>query len=453
VRMQILDLLQVDGDPPILTSAKQSLSKTAFAARVEEYVEALSELPTDAGFVLVREEDPLCFYPLVFALWQRGNKVLFPNRDILAAQSSFPFFEYTVSVDQTKVVWQTHVGYRPLPAGANLPDADAIVFSSGSTGSPKGILHTKENFLVNAQAVVKKLNQQTQVSVTLLKPYLMSAFSHFLVHYLTDSQLCFIDMPDVADLVDHFADHPKSAVLGSPMHIISAKKYLPAEAEPTMFFSSGDFIYPNIIRELLHLYPMAVYHYVYGLAEIGGRFFVNSLTIDSDPESFHCLGSPINASEFNVKEDELFVKSQCQFFGYLKDGDFIEAQNYHPTGDLVTEENGWLALIGRKGDEIKVAGNKVSLKNLEQKASEAFLNDVLVFVPTVHEVLGTLIALVIYTEKQYSRREVITRLRQVLAPHEIPHKLLQIDTLPYTQTMKIDRKEIANQLSDLTPIL
>jgi acyl-coenzyme A synthetase/AMP-(fatty) acid ligase len=446
--VKILDVLKNCTDDLLLVSKDKEISKKDFSILVNNYVICLSNMPTGEGFILVGEQDPISFYSLVFALWKSGKKVLFPNRDILSNALKFPYYEYTVRVLNGKPYWEKNNDYQALQ---NIK-GDAIVFSSGSTGDPKGIVHSKESFLLNAKRTADIIGLGVGGTVTPLKPYLMSAFSHFLVHYLTNSYLCFIENDRLEELVDYYKSDPTLAFVGSPMHILSGRKYIPNSASPRMFISSGDFMHSNVIQNIIQDFPKSVYYYVYGIAELGGRFFINKINSDTSIEDYSCLGRSLFNMNISVRDGEIYVDTESKFLGYIKKGRFIGVTGYYPSGDLVDIHNNCLTLIGRKGEEVKVAGNKVSLKNLEKKSLRAFPDEVLVFISVQHEILGTLIAVVIQSLERYSRKEVLVRLRSVLEAYEIPHYIYIFDKFPYTQSAKIDRKQIKDRLSDSTLI-
>jgi acyl-CoA synthetase (AMP-forming)/AMP-acid ligase II len=236
------------------------------------------------------------------------------------------------------------------------------------------------------------------------------------------------------------------------MQIILARKYIPDYAKPCVCMSSGDFIYPSIIRNLLYSFPNAIFYSVYGLAELGGRFFINRINSNSDFLQYMCLGNKLSGMDYKIIANELHVRSNSQFSAYIKNDSLVYANEYHSTGDLILSNSGCLTLAGRHNDEIKIAGNKISLKTLEQKASIVFPDDIVLFIPVKHDTLGTLIAIVISSDRIYERKEVILSLRKVLEIYEIPHYIYMIHKIPYTQTMKIDRKWISKNISSLQAI-
>lgn len=448
--MDILELLNKRTDKKILSYQNQSLTKSEFIDLVDSLYEKVVRIEqlTTRDFIVIREDHPIRFYPLIFALLKNGNRICLPNRDYLGGKEGFDFCEWSIQIQNGNVILNKESGDNPII----LPDeGDLVVFSSGSTGAPKGILHNRNNLIKNAYSVKKELGIDKYVSLTPLQPYLVSALSHFLVHILSGSHLIFADFRDDTQITKWFRKYNDLSVVGSPMHIMTIIHLIPPGMSPRFFFSSGDFMYPVNIKKVLEKYPESQYFNTYGLAEIGGRFFINKIGPQTDYEFYSALGTNIEGTEYEIAGDQCFVKSESLFLGYIYSNRFAPSQVNHPTGDKVLEVNGIIELYGRVDDEIKIGGNKISLKHIEGKINNLF-EDTCVLFDTRHPRLGTLFALAIYTDKIYSRSWIIERLKSELEPHELPHYFFYLKEIYYTQSAKIDRNKIKENVKELMPI-
>lgn len=448
--MKLEDLLNIKGEEALITARDKVLTRSAFSGRVAELCDELGRtLKGDGGFILIRDEDPLSFYPLLFALWSSGAKVVFPTKGIMEAGEEYGFYSHSIRFEDNGLLITENSSYTFEVEGA---DVDTIAFSSGSTGTPKGILHKGENFLKNARSVNEYIGLEGYRSITPLKPYLVSALSHFLVHYMSGSHLIFIDVDDIDKVDEIYKYCGNASIVGSPMHVMMAASAVSSKRAPRFFFTSGDFIYASSIETILDKFPGSIFFKVYGLAEIAGRFFINRIDGSTPPTLYDIIGENIDGTSYEVIDGQIHVSSEFSFSGYVSGDKFHPALRPHPTGDLVVEQDGFLSLGGRTNDEIKVGGNKISLRHIEGKASALFKGDTVIMVSETHSLLGNLVCLVLKSSVKRTRGEIMALLKSTLDKHEMPHKYYLINDIPYTQSLKVDRKKITEELSSLTEI-
>jgi acyl-CoA synthetase (AMP-forming)/AMP-acid ligase II len=127
---------------------------------------------------------------------------------------------------------------------------------------------------------------------------------------------------------------------------ISAGAPLPLELETTVFQSRG-----------LKL------HNFYGSTECGGIAYDTSETPRMDPA---CVGSPMRNVALSMSDDDcLVVKSRAVGETYWPEPQETLRAGRYQTSDLVELKDGLVFLRGRAGDQINVAGRKVSPEKIE----------------------------------------------------------------------------------------
>jgi acyl-CoA synthetase (AMP-forming)/AMP-acid ligase II len=439
-------------DKPLISYKGHTETQVSFAHRVDSMVARLQKMQQlqNPDFVLLAEENPITFYVLLLALLKNGNRVLLPTRDYFIDPNSIPYFRHAVDCPGTEVRVTENPAFSPV----DLPDSgDLILFSSGSTGTPKGILHDHTNLLTNAQGVRPRILETGVASVTFLKPYLISGLSHFFVHFLTGSHLYFEDYENVHDVGRLYtADNTNIGIVGSPMHLTSALRFIPQEARPHYFFSSGDFFSAASTKRIFNRFPDTVMYNVYGLAELAGRFFINRIDAATPVEQYEIIGSPIDGINHRIDNNQLSVSCDFLFQGYIREGRFEPTATWHPSQDLVEKGEHGLYLIGRANDEVKILGNKVSLKHIENRIKRVLDRDVAIAIASEHPQFGNILSLVLEDKGGLSRHDLIRLLRDQLNLYEIPHQYFVIDDIPFTQTMKIDRMAIMEKLDTLKVI-
>lgn len=436
---------------PLISYGGDEWSQADFIVEINKAVSVvrsnISKLDVK-NFILLNEKHPVRLYAYIFALINEGARVVVPNRDFFNKTGHPISFVSQIVKPQDKAL-----GIRPnsdfIPI--DIPSGNIIVFSSGSTGIPKGIVHDFGNFFVNAKSVLRATQSHGQVNLTWLPPYLVSAISHFLCHWLSDSHIIYDNYENLNDLPQIAEQYQNLGVMGSPVHINNAYHILPEGHKPSAFFSSGDVISKHAVSDLLQKFPETRFHIAYGLAELAGRFFINS--VDESGQYCGDLGTPIEHYVPVVNDEHMLVDTEYLFSGYIIEGEFLPSSLIHDSGDIASEQDGKTYLFGRSNDEVKVLGNKLNLKFLETKTKEALGTDDLVLVVSKNEKIGNMIALVLLEEGELVRQKIMATLRAELDKHELPHLYYTIDAFPFTQTMKIDRKIIAANLNDLTRLL
>jgi acyl-CoA synthetase (AMP-forming)/AMP-acid ligase II len=428
-------MFKIESEKEFLSYKKESLTFSGFFEKVADIESKLKNLD---DFTLIAEENPIRFYTTLFALWKNNKKVVFPNRDFFEGKS-FSFVKYIVKNGKV---------FENMDFTKSILVEDTILFSSGSTGEPKGIVNKKEAFFENAKSVLEKIQISEAVSITPLKPYLVSALNHFLVHLFSKSHLIFADVLDLKEIENLSYKYQNLSYVGSPMHITSMLPFI-KNRTPEFFFSSGDLFYPQIISSISEKFPTTKIFNVYGLAELGGRLFINRIS----EKSISSIGQNIKGTEVNIIDNEVVVKSGFLFSGYIKGDKFYPRENeFFKTGDLVIKVDGELEFYGRNNDEIKVGGNKISLKYIEKKISPFLSKEITpILISKEHELLGNITILILFSEVDVdlNRLELISKLREDLESYEIPHIFYKTKKIFYTQTMKIDRKELLYHLEDM----
>lgn len=431
-------LLESASDAPVLRVNGRIWRQREFAGevwRVADVLSATSEI--EGQFVLLEDPDPVAFYTLLLACLVSRTRCVFPVDRRVGGRERLSIHGASVRIMDGEVRVSTNDGHFPLETD---PDGDIVCFSSGSTGEPKGVVHHADTLLANAERVAGVLGIESFSSGTMLSAHLVSAVSHFLVHWITGSELAFIDS-ESEDLSDLWGEVFDRAVVGSPLQVMRLAYSIRHDAQPRFFFTSGDFMYPANISKLLSQFPQSTFYNVYGLAEVGGRMFINRLNPDSTIEQMASVGHPIPGVEVEIRDEELWVRSDLLFSGYLRP-DFEKRRGWFQTGDLGSITEFGLVLRGRKSDEVKVAGHKVSTRHIESRIAEALggFQSALFFAE--HRRYGTIMCLAIVEPVAQSRTAIIERLREHLLPFELPHRFYAVASIPLTSRAKIDRKQL-----------
>ncbi len=344
----------------------------------------------------------------------------------------------------------------------------AILFTSGSTGVPKGVQLAHQALLHNALATASMLPTRPDDTLFIAIPFrFVSAVSHFLVTTLTGGCFSGTEQPVMpADLIDRLKTHGATAFGGAPLQLRwIAEQMDEARLELRWLMSSGDHLSSDIIEQFASTRSNPSILAVYGLTELAGRFCV--LRPELAIEKNGSVGSPIPGLDLELRDDDgcpaaigdigsLHARGVPVMDGYRKDeaatDAVIDDAGWFSTGDFgVMDDDGFLFLRGRRDNVFKTSGLKVS----GQLIADALMrvgcfSDVAVF-PVEDEVAGH-VACAYYCmppEQELQKGMVLKALRTSLPVNHLPARFQRLELIPRTASGKIDRASLADAIKSL----
>ena len=357
-------------------------------------------------------------------------------------------------------------------AGIDL-DLAMIVYTSGSTGFPKGVMMTHQNVVAAASSITAYLESAPEDVVLSVLPL---AFDYGLYQAL----MC-VKVGATLVLEKSFT-YPavlleklrRERVTGLPLVPTMAAVLLQLkDLKPGMFpalryiTNTAAALPPAHIARLQELFPATRIFSMYGLTECKRCTYLPPEELPRRPGS---VGIAIPGTEAYVVDEqgrrappgavgELVIRGAHVMKGYWADPQATERvlrpglllglppwEKVLHTGDLFrTDEDGYLYFVGRKDDIIKSRGEKVSPKEVE---------NVLYELPGVREaavvgvpdpVLGMAIKAVVVTDPDYalSERDVILHCAARLEDFMVPKTVEFRASLPKSDNGKISRSRVA----------
>jgi acyl-coenzyme A synthetase/AMP-(fatty) acid ligase len=335
-----------------------------------------------------------------------------------------------------------------------------ILFTSGSTGEPKGVMLPHRSVLGNALATRDVIQLHADDRLFTAIPFrFVSALSHFVVSSIIGATLIATERRMLqADFCRKLVESGASACGGSPLQA----RWIADAASQTSFpvrwlMSSGDHLPADVIERLRERLPTMRIVTAYGLTEVGGRFCIlRSDLIDTHRGS---VGRPIPNMRISILNDEgyackpreigeAYASGACVFDGYIGDpsatSESLLSRGFR-TGDLgYFDEQGLVYLSGRADDVFKTAGLKVSsVPIVAALMKTGAFRDVAVL-PVEDAVLGHVphAYYVPAVAGQFDKAAVLRQLRATLPGFQIPSRFTELSEIPRTGSGKVDRKRL-----------
>jgi amino acid adenylation domain-containing protein len=353
----------------------------------------------------------------------------------------------------------------PRFAGIDL-DVAMIVYTSGSTGFPKGVTMTHANIVAAATSITTYLESSADDIVLSVLPL---AFDYGLYQALMCAKVGAtlileksFAFPQVilqklkTERVTGFPLVPTMAAL-----LLQMKDLVPGMFPDLRYVTNTAAALPAAhIQRLRELFPTTKLYSMYGLTECKRCTYLPPAELDRRPGS---VGIAIPGTEAYVVNEagerakpgevgELVIRGAHVMKGYwadeaatnraLKQGPFPWEKVLY-TGDLFrTDEEGFLYFVGRKDDIIKTRGEKVSPKEVENVLYEiAGIREACVIgVPDA--ILGQALKAIVAADEGVTEADIIRHCRSRLEDFMVPATVEFRGQVPKSENGKIARKEL-----------
>jgi len=287
-------------------------------------------------------------------------------------------------------------------------DEDAmILYTSGTTGVPKGVLHSHHALALNAVEMSDILGLGPEDRLFLNIPfYYSNSISHLLMSLFKGSCICASFGFLFGDaLLEKAAQFNATGFGGVPAHYVRIADAIDDGAQvPELRFimNSGDHLPINVLKTLVDAFPASEFYCVYGISECAPR--VCCLPPDMLHQKMGSVGRPLPSTEIEIIDDdgsplpageigEVLVRSACLMKEYFRAPEVTAesmSERGFKTGDLgYVDGDGDLFLTGRNDAVFKSGGEKVSCRLIEEtlRDSELFretIEDVVVLAMEDH---------------------------------------------------------------------
>ena len=506
------------GDAPALTVKRQTLGYRELAAAVDAFASGLRGLGIGRGdrvavYLEKRIETVVALFgtsaaaavfvpinPLLrprqvaHILEDSGARLLVtttPRLELLGPElERCPALEHVVVVGEgtpdrgtagvTTVAWDAlDACASPSPPdlhGVVDNDMAAILYTSGSTGSPKGVVLSHRNLVAGAESVSHYLHLGTDDVILAALPLSFDAgFSQLSTAFTAGAHAVLVDYLLPGDVVRACAEHGVTGLTCvPPLWIQLAEQTWPPEARASMRYiaNTGGRMPVATLGLLRSLFPEARPYLMYGLTEAFRSTYLDPSEVDRRPDS---IGKAIPNAEILVvrkdgslcdpdEEGELVHRGPLVALGYWNDP-ARTAERFRPppaqpdglhshevavwSGDLVRRDaEGFLYFVGRADEMIKTSGYRVSPTEVEEVVYGTGLVRDAVAVGLDDDRLGQHIVLLVSPRigEAVDEEQLLQQLRHELPRYMVPQRIVVRDELTRSPNGKFDRVSMRREL-------
>jgi acyl-CoA synthetase len=334
-----------------------------------------------------------------------------------------------------------------------------LAFTSGTTGEPKGVMHSDNTLLANARAIAKDWSIDENSIVFPLSPLSHNlAFGAMVMTLAAGGELVINDLQKGASIVDRVLETGATFLFGVPTHAIDLLAELRRRGMTSLgrvrgFRISGAAAPREVVAGLLDhgVMPQSGY----GMTETCSHQY----TLPSDDPRLivetagrACLGYEVKIFRLDDRNTEAPVgeigeiggRGASLMLGYFEDPAATQAafnaQGWFMTGDLGSlDENGYLRIAGRKKDVIIRGGHNIHPARIEALAVKHPAVERAAAVAVPDDRLGEKVCLAVSFRdgQRAASDDLLAHLdAQGLSKYDMPEYVLALDRLPLTRAGK-----------------
>lgn len=378
------------------------------------------------------------YYPLykssdTYAYWKNLLKALVSGRAVTLLDSDINPSEIA-GVDIASLNERVEIGRCEIKTTGQLTDAvkrsaaEISIFTSGTTGQPKKIVHTVASLTRSVRMGEKYKNDVWGFAYNPTHMAGLQVFFQAFENVCTLVNLFGKSRTEIYDIIQHRHITHLSATPTFYRLLLPVQRTCPGVVRATLGGERSDTpLYENIRK----IFPNAKVNNIYASTEAGALFA-------SKDDCFRIPDAIRN--RIKVSDNELLIHKSL--LG-TSESMSLEGDYYH-SGDLiewVDERQGLFRFISRKNEMINVGGYKVNPEEVETALlAIAGVRQALVYGKS-NSVLGNVICTDIVPDDGYKLDAVDIKqaLQGILQDFKIPRRIRFVETLPLTRTGKLRR--------------
>jgi acyl-CoA synthetase (AMP-forming)/AMP-acid ligase II len=348
------------------------------------------------------------------------------------------------------------VGDAAPPRRKLLRDGALIVFTSGSTGQPKGVVvgHAALAWKLGALSRLLAFTRDDVVAVPLQLTFIFGIWVSLLA-LQSGSRLLLT--PKLGQDAEPLRE---ATVLAAVPTLLRALTAAPSREAWRLraVLTGGEPFAPALADRVAARFAGARIVDLFGLTETGSCDFAADYGAGAPVAG--TIGRPTEGVTYRIAAaslpgggGELQIRTPARMLGYLDDPALTKqafADGYFRTGDLAVErDDGCVALVGRAKDIISRGGNKIGPLEIENLfARHGGVAAALAFGAPDERLGESLQLMVVRRDPALSEADLRDWARERIERYKVPDAIHFVDTLPVGRTGKADRAAARLALQD-----
>ena len=336
-------------------------------------------------------------------------------------------------------------------------EVSSVIFTSGTTGTPKGVKLKHENIIFVTKNIIKIIGVRSD-DVEINPLQLSHSFGLGCLHTTIAqgaTSIIFRNSINLKEIIDAVTINKATGFVGVPATfqkiLLNYKQEFKEAGKNFHYLLTNSAPMPkDDIQEIIKLFPLTNFFTYYGLTEASRSTF---LLFNNNITKIESVGKPAPNVEIKIITNNGDTSNEHEIGEVLIKGPNVIDEYWAGTAEASKIKDGWLAtgdlgfldsdgylyLKGRKDDMINVGGEKVSPIEIELMIKQLDKIQDVGVIGVPDKTFGEIPVAFIVTEFNLETNEILGYCIKTLERYKIPQNFIFVDSIPKNESGKIER--------------
>lgn len=341
----------------------------------------------------------------------------------------------------------------------NGSEENIILFTSGTSGEPKGVVLKKSSIINNIHKVIKytQLSSSDKSLMTLPLSYsygLSQTLAHLMVEgHIVLSRSHLLPATVLSEIeLNSINNYSATPYFYESLYYLIKNTNITKPRSLKFFMNAGGFLHQSIIDKIIETFPNIIFYNNYGQTEASPR--LSYARFQQHTNDFAGVGKPLPGVHIKIIDEfgktldknkigEVIYASEDFMIGYHKRSEpLFSSDQFFGSGDLgYLDDQGNLHVVGRKDSMVKINGRKVFLNQIEEKLHTIKEISHVKVVKERHDIYGEYICAYIESPSNQNaelfKRYIMEELQEKIPQYQRPKKIIVCEKINVSANGKI----------------